>query len=387
MADAAISVRGVVETIGILATEPPCLPPGSACAPSAEYWAKIGTITIGTPAPTSLPDTSVLTSGDYFIGAYLPTLVAVLIATPMTIIAFRCRQFEPFYQLARSEGATAYHSLCVDYSSAIPSKTLFTALVRGHWVLVLTSALLFSASLLAPLASETIFIGLTGSCTSSDAGSKCGATLSVSPVVARVTEALLGIMAVLTLLVIVATHKRYFTGFSDPRSIAGLATLFQRPDVLEDFRRARLFSSNKEFHKNIASYRYRITHYQDDDGIQSLGLVRLGGSHHSETQIMLAEHSVHNAGFAESPDYGQERTDVPTKVSDNKSSLWPRYVSIATFAAILSGLLSLIVYYRKVQAPSGFETFMDSQGFGVRFLFTLTGVLVKTFWDRLFRGT
>jgi hypothetical protein len=53
---------------------------------------------------------------------------------------------------------------------------------------------------------------------------------------------------------------------------------------------------------------------------------------------------------------------------------------------ILAGLVILIIYYHLVGTPSGFESFMDSQSMGVRFLMTTIGVLIKTYWTSLERG-
>ena len=43
------------------------------------------------------------------------------------------------------------------------------------------------------------------------------------------------------------------------------------------------------------------------------------------------------------------------------------------------GLISLIIYCRLNRANNGLERFMDTQGFGVRFLFTTIGVLLKLY--------
>jgi hypothetical protein len=53
----------------------------------------------------------------------------------------------------------------------------------------------------------------------------------------------------------------------------------------------------------------------------------------------------------------------------------------------LLGLLVVIIYYKLEYDPnSQFEQFMDSQGFGVRFLFTAIGVLIKLYWSSIFKG-
>ncbi|KAH8799705.1 hypothetical protein F5884DRAFT_810952 [Xylogone sp. PMI_703] len=53
---------------------------------------------------------------------------------------------------------------------------------------------------------------------------------------------------------------------------------------------------------------------------------------------------------------------------------------------LLSGLIVVIIYYKMVYADTGLERFMDSQGFGVRFLFTAIGVIIKQYWSKVFES-
>jgi hypothetical protein len=50
---------------------------------------------------------------------------------------------------------------------------------------------------------------------------------------------------------------------------------------------------------------------------------------------------------------------------------------------IFGGVLTLITYYHWTSGNTGFEKFMDSQGFGVRFMMTVLGVVVKLFWSNI----
>lgn len=54
------------------------------------------------------------------------------------------------------------------------------------------------------------------------------------------------------------------------------------------------------------------------------------------------------------------------------------------FLIFLTGLLALILYYNKTGGDTPFERFMSTQSFGVRFLFTLTGVAITFFWSSFF---
>jgi hypothetical protein len=62
----------------------------------------------------------------------------------------------------------------------------------------------------------------------------------------------------------------------------------------------------------------------------------------------------------------------------------PVIVSCACF--VLTGLGVLILYYRFVGTSSAFESFMDSQSFGVHFLMTSIGVILKLYWTSLEKG-
>lgn len=53
---------------------------------------------------------------------------------------------------------------------------------------------------------------------------------------------------------------------------------------------------------------------------------------------------------------------------------------------VLAGLGVWILYYRFVGTSSGFESFMESQSVGVRFMMTTVGVIIKTYWTSLKKG-
>lgn len=53
---------------------------------------------------------------------------------------------------------------------------------------------------------------------------------------------------------------------------------------------------------------------------------------------------------------------------------------------ILYCILIILVYYETTSADTGFERFMDSQGFGVNFFFTALGVIVGACMEMVFRS-
>lgn len=60
------------------------------------------------------------------------------------------------------------------------------------------------------------------------------------------------------------------------------------------------------------------------------------------------------------------------------------YTSRILFLLALSGLIGLVGYYFQPLPDTPFELFMDSQSFGVKFLFALIGTAIALFWHAFF---
>lgn len=91
-----------------------------------------------------------------------------------------------------------------------------------------------------------------------------------------------------------------------------------------------------------------------------------------------------------------ENLDTPSRSScvkpirsrpiQQRVGLWPRIkdqVGQVVLLLLVSGLLTLITYYYWTSGTTGFESFMDSQGFGIRFMMTVVGVVIKTIWGNI----
>ncbi|KAL8760552.1 MAG: hypothetical protein Q9184_003263 [Pyrenodesmia sp. 2 TL-2023] len=55
-------------------------------------------------------------------------------------------------------------------------------------------------------------------------------------------------------------------------------------------------------------------------------------------------------------------------------------ITVIAFSVFVAGLLTLVIYYNQTGGDTGFERFMDSQTFGVAFMFTAVGVMLKMYW-------
>lgn len=374
------SVQGSLETLAIT-YEDPC-PPGAICAPESQYWLAVGTVTLHpqktstSPSPSSSSSSSsqsliyVFSQEQYSVGAFLPTLIAVLFSLPWLIIDSKIRNLEPFHQLSKNRGARARTTLFMDYLSPFVLVVPIKALFAGHWAPFLTSLLSISSILVTPLAPEFFSVRMQGSCDYKTTG--CLPSLSISPAVGRAIEALLSFMAVVTILLVVHM-SRYSTGiFAEPSSIAGIATLFSSAEVREDFRLATGNTPSCQASRRLAKLRYKLDFQTDHDGIQRYGLVPSVQSTNT-ADILAGELSGHQGSLRSVP----ERDTTFNR---------PHWKGALGLILLLSGLVAIIVYYKLTDRPDGFERFMDSQGFGVRFLFTAIGVIIKLYWGSIFRG-
>jgi Protein of unknown function (DUF3433) len=387
-----ISTQGTLEVLAITHSEPeaPCQPPQTitsnfqtstipgTCvplAPESQYWLAVGTVTLlSQPIPTlgnfTKPLVYVFTEGQYFVGAFLPTLIAVLFSLPWIIIDPKVRTLEPFHQLSANRGASASTSLYMDYISPFILIIPFKALLARHWAPFMTSLISISTILLTPLAPEFLSIRMQGSCNFETTG--CVPSLSIFPAAGRAIQALLSLIALLTVFLVIQMYH-YSTGvFAESSSIAGITTLFHNTDVAEDFRTlsitANTTSKGSTF-TPLRMRRYKIDFYSAPDGSQKYGFIPLVSFAHLGANVHAEQHDA---------TLSSREQDLPFS-----RPLWGSSLGLMI---LLLALLTIIIYYKLTDTLDPFERFMDSQGFGVRFLFTSIGVIVKLYWQSIFRS-
>lgn len=271
-------MQGTEETL-VVTYAPPYCAPSLLCAPPPQYWLPVGTITLGptiTPTTTlpSSPSTNstghyiVFTNSQYFLGAFLSTILAVLFALPWITIGAKVRSLEPFHQLSSPKGATASKTLFMDYASPLSAVAPIKALLAGHWAPCIASMLSMTTIIVTPLAPEFVSIRVDGSCVTG-----CEPSLSIFPIAGRIIESLLAFMAILTIALIFIMLP-YNTGvFAEPGSIAGIATLFYNEEVRADFHEAGAAHNRdiKKLYKSMLQRRYRLDYYTDRNGSINYG--------------------------------------------------------------------------------------------------------------------
>ena len=326
-----------------------------------------------------------LTPRDYVVGAFIPTILAVLFTIPWHLLASAIKEIEPFYQLHNADGISAEDSLMLNYRASINVVATVAAIRKRHYLVWWSGALSLIILLLPPLASETVFIGFVGAgrCTATLGRQACTPELSYFPAAARVVQGILAFIAVLTFALAIALLQRKSGVFANPLSIAGIATHFQDPRLVEDFRRINPYAKSKEIRNSLRGNHYRLGMYSSFDGnsYYSITLVHsnpLPGDDDRRTSFGGKKY----ASVAVNP-----IDKFPAQHEKKPSSRpWIHPAAVISFALFVLGLMVLIIFYYFVGTDSGFERFISSDAFGVSFLFTAIGVILKMYWSLLDDG-
>jgi hypothetical protein len=171
-----------------------------------------------------------ISHGGYFVGFFLPTLLAVMLTIPVRMIDSAAKQFQPWHALTQRGGAPAEASLCLRTGGIYGMVSSIRALADGQVLVFLTTLLLLASIILVPLSAEAVSLKLHGSCSKMDFRG-CAMTLGVFLKPARATMALLGFMVFLMVLILLVL-RRWRTGVAaNPWSIAAVASLSTNPEL------------------------------------------------------------------------------------------------------------------------------------------------------------
>ncbi|KAG8355421.1 hypothetical protein FVEN_g6638 [Fusarium venenatum] len=305
----------------------------------------------------------------YFIGTFLPVLIASIFAIPWKILDHDVKSLEPFAQLASSSGKTAPHNLLLHYNGVSGFMAVFTAPFTGHSAVALSTFLSYSSALLIPLATGSIGLTLQGECLQ-NWKKQCSAALEAADPTIRATQGLLAAMACAVIVYMVLLRGRTFGVMSDPRSMLGIASLSLnpylsavvrritlRPDGMFSTARAAAMFEGRTFQFGYISYA---------TGEQEYGIIVANDFIESHDQIL---------GSPPALDVGASKRWIVSGI----------LMRVISFTIFILSVCILILYYSLTYTDSGFERFMSSQKrFGPRFLFALFGVIVGFGWTSIF---
>jgi hypothetical protein len=214
--------------------------------PAPGQWTSPDTIADPTPSPTPDPfpsgggptapppgSYSATNGSRYFIGAYLPTLVAILMSIWWKSIYARLKVMKPIYQMTMSGGAEAKDFLLLSYPRAALPIVLFQGFFSKHRLSFLGSLNTCLITVCTLFASETLFITTEGSScrliddtdSDSDTNNDCHMLLALRPPLAWALGAVLIAITASTAFTIVQLRRQVSGIFNDPTTIAGVACL------------------------------------------------------------------------------------------------------------------------------------------------------------------
>src|SRR3569833_1030929 len=374
------------------------------------------------PQPQTVQIVYHITKLEYFVGFFLPPLLSVSLTILIRILDLSAKQLQPFHELTYARGAAAAESLCLQTSGPHGIAASARTQIGGRVLVFLTTLLLLCSAFLVPLSSEAVALKLHGSC-ATNSFSGCAMTLAVFPEPATATMALRGLMALLTLIIALFLTSWRSGVAANPWSIAGIASLSTNPAVrslllsaggsgagggarLSNRQLASAFDDGAWGQQGIAagSRRFKLAYFRGVDGLPEYGITIVGDNEDD------ASSACPRAGVSPSPlplgrldslasaasslstgcevDHKQCPPARRAVLTKNHARPPPfamlSYTGRLVFVTLLLGLLVVILYYNQTYASTSFEAFLDSQGFGVRFLFTAIGVIVTFFWSSFF---
>lgn len=177
----------------------------------------------------------------FFSWKYLPTMVTIIYAVLFSIMDFDIRRLEPYYQLSQPSGAQAAASLNLDHLTMFQYFVPFKAFHLRQWAVFLSTTANIMASVVAPALQNASLIFVENDapgCTDNPDVCPEGETrywVRIDPGWSRALTASYGVIAVITIILIFQLRRK--SGLlSDPKGIAGIASMATKSHILRDFK-------------------------------------------------------------------------------------------------------------------------------------------------------
>lgn len=171
----------------------------------------------------------------YYVATYLCSLIVVLLKCIWSVVFGSTKMVEPFYQLTRPGGAPVKVSLLADYLSPGISMTGLSSLLTDQPLMLTAFIVSATTTIMAPIASEAMSIKASNLCPKPD-----GTTTHCAPVwilnipCVRLLQAFFSLMFCLIMAYILLNLRRTSGVFSDPSSIASVASMLGNQDFVQE---------------------------------------------------------------------------------------------------------------------------------------------------------
>ncbi|RGP80206.1 hypothetical protein FLONG3_1740 [Fusarium longipes] len=306
-----------------------------------------------------------LDAAKYFLGKFLPPMLAVMLSIPARVIDYNAQLFQPFYAMNQDYGARGPESMNLHFGGLGSIIEPFNVLLEGHPVPFITMLIAWVSALLAPIAVEAIGFKMHGQC-KINAFEGCAPALGVSPLSSRILLALLGLI-ILLLCALLFSLRDFHTGlYSNPWSVAGIASLAANRDI-----RPRQ-DSERRIEEEMAEKRYGFGFFENHAGRTEYGIVLYDDAGENLQHDQL------------SSEPGSVDTDNVSTGRRNPFVLLGLAWRLAFLIFLLGLMVFLLYYHLTLDKSSSFKNFMNSQTFGVRFLFATFGVIISFSWTAFF---
>lgn len=261
--------------------------------------------------------------------------------------------------------------------SIVPEPIL--ALLSGHSYMLLVSTIAYLIELVAPLSSEFLGVDVHHGCIPvpllAQTNHPCPARIVVHLVPARMLQGLLCLIAIFMILTMILSRHRQSGVYSDPSSIAVMASLIHHPDVLQDFK--HLNESDKELERTVKDQTYRLNHYQADGEGMKYGIV-------PTVKIIPPDVSTRGAYRVLPNPEGRANIRSPQRGLFTRHLF--RTVGDISLAVLLLGTFGVTLGYYLDGNNDRFNDFFSSETFGPRFILTIAGGIAVSQWKRLEKG-
>ncbi|TEY54133.1 hypothetical protein BOTCAL_0242g00030 [Botryotinia calthae] len=295
-----------------------------------------------------------ITYRQYLTASFLPLFLTIFYAIPWRILENTVRYMEPFYQLRLSSHSIESEAIHIDYESPSIFILPFKSFSRKHFIIFVTSLISVIMLAVAPLASQVMIIVESDYCVGT--GLETCNSWGIYPNFARLLEGLLGTIVIFTLFLIFTGLRRDSGVYSEPLSIVGLAVIHRKtPLSSQAMKNSR--TGLEEENIRIPSLRY--------------------------TSLMTAEGEMASTTQESALLRSQRREDSKkTSLTKVLEGIRARILHICMLC-LLCGILGVVAAYYQTNSDTGFNRFMNSQGFGVRFFMTALGTGTNLLWSRV----
>ena len=359
--------------------------------------APAATITNEEKAPETVKSSQIqigetFTQADYFNSSYLAVVIAVILKIVWAMVFASFKLMEPFYQLSRPEGASAKHGLLAEYLSTGYSVAHIQHIFSGHWIMFLTTLVYVCTGVLAPLATESMTVISTAYCVTPDGGrAKCNPVWVLNNDIARALQSILCLIAALIVLLVILNWPRKSGIFSNPSSVASMASLLSHEETLHDFRQLEQSADKRQLEAALSGNHYTLSSYElsASSGMYRYGLVKTSSSSISSPYSLSQTHNFDaqsRSKYSSLPNPSNMTLGAdPVTSSTQPFSFSRRLIRDSVFLASIIALFGVVLAYYLDGSNSGFNRWFNSNTFGPRFILTATALILDFHWKTLER--